>query len=45
MTPTEKEKIVNAIDRIALALPGGFVWPQALRKAYESAIRLLKAQG
>lgn len=42
MTPIEKEKIANALDQLALALPSGFVWPHDLRKAYERAIRLLK---
>lgn len=44
MTSIEKEKIVNALDRLALALPHGFVWPNDLRKAYECAIRLLKGR-
>jgi hypothetical protein len=44
MTSIEKEKIANALDQLALALPSNFVWPPSLRKAYERAMKLLKAK-
>ncbi len=41
-TKTERERVLNALDRLALALvERGHRWTQVERRAYETAVRLL----
>lgn len=45
MDAKQASQILAALDGLALSLPDGFIWPDALKKAYTRACRLLKRMG
>lgn len=38
----ERRIALQEVDAMALALPAGFVWPAAMRRAYERAVKALQ---